>query len=179
MLAASAAGLFGEKAMRWWAKGLIGLGVVAVAGYGVIKIGGPDLIYPRVDGVNYGPTTLAFTDTDPSDTIGGTVTLGRAVDETGVDMYMVHWGLEVGAPGTQDDAGNGDHDGDCKGFRDTGHVVMSMVADGGTPITMEIPQGTEVPEDAVYFVAHTIYSGRHNLAKCIQIPIVNVVDTTS
>ena len=56
---------------------------------------------------------------------------------------------------------------------------MSMVDAGGTPITMEIPPGTKVPDDAVYFVAHTIYSGRHNLAKCIQIPIENVVETAS
>ena len=179
MVAVIVTRLLGEEAMRWWSKGLIGVGVIALAGYGVIKIGGPDLIYPKVEGVNYGPSSISFTDTDPGETIGGTVTLGRAADETGVDMYMVHWGLEVGEPGVEDDAGNGDHDGDCKGFRDTGHVVMSMVDAGGTPITMEIPQGTEVPEDAVYFVAHTIYSGRHNLAKCIQIPIENVVDTAS
>jgi hypothetical protein len=165
--------------MGRWIK-ILTVGIVLVAGglYGVVKIGGPDLIYPRVAGVNYGPAkgSLTFTDTDPGDTIGGTVMLGRAQDETGIDMYMVHWGLEVGEPGTADDAGNGDHDGDCKGFRDTGHVVMSLVSEEGDPIAMEIPQGTVVPEDAVYFVAHTIYDGRHNLAKCIQIPIVNRID---
>ena len=41
---------------------------------------------------------------------------------------------------------------------------------------MEIPQGTQVPNGAVYLVAHTIYGGIHNLAKCIQIPIANRID---
>jgi len=163
--------------MKRWIK-ILGVGVVIVAAglYAAVKIGGPDLFYPRVAGVNYGPTSLAFVDTDPGETIGGTITVGRAPDETGIDTYMVHWGLEVGEPGTADDAGNGDHGGDCKGFRDTGHVVMSPVSEGGDPVTMEIPQGTVVPEGAVYFVAHTLYSGRHNLAKCIQIPIVNHIE---
>ena len=164
---------WGEKMGRW-IKILTVVVVVGAGGlYAAVKIGGPDLFYPRVEGVNFGPTLLSFEDTDPGDTIGGTVTVGRAPDETGIDMYMVHWGLEVGEPGVADNAGNGDHDGSCKGFRDTGHVVMSLVSEGGDPVTMEIPQGTIVPADAVYFVAHTIYSGRHNLAKCIQIPIVN------
>ena len=165
--------------MGRWIK-IIVAGVVVVAGglYGVVTIGGPDLIYPRVDGVNYGPKpgSLTFLDTDPSETIGGAITLARAPDEAGIDMYMVHWGLEVGEPGVQDDAGNGDHGGDCKGFRDTNHVVMALTSAEGELVTMQIPEGTVVPEDAVYFVAHTIYSGRHNLAKCIQIPIVNQVD---
>lgn len=163
--------------MGRWIK-LLAIGVVVTAGglYAAVKIGGPDMFYPRVDGVSYGPTSLAFADTDPGETIGGTITLGRAPDETGIDMYMVHWGLEVGEPGVADDAGKGDHGGDCRGFRDTGHVVMSPVSEGGDPITMEVAQGTVVPEDAVYFVAHTIYSGRHNLAKCIQIPIENLIE---
>lgn len=162
--------------VKWLKR--IAIGAVLVLGglYAVVIIGGPDLIYPRVEGVNYGPSSLAFTDTDPGPTIAGQLIVGRAQDETGVDMYMVHWGLEVGEPGTEDDAGNGDHDGDCKGFRDTGHVAMALTSQDGTELVMEVPAGTVVPEDAVYFVGHTIYSGRHNLAKCIQIPIVNVVE---
>ena len=152
--------------------------VVLVAGglYAALKIGGPDLIYPRVPEPNFGPSSIAFEDADPGKTIGGTILLGRAQDETGVDMYMVHWGLEVGAPGVEDDKGKGDHGGDCKGFRDTGHVAMAKPSQPGNPIELSVPMGTEVPPDAVYFVAHTIYAGRHNLAKCIQIPIVNRVE---
>lgn len=162
--------------MSRWLKILVGVAVLGLGGaYAAVKIGGPDLIYPRVPGVSYGPSSLAFVDTDPGKTIGGTVSLGRAQVETGVDMYMVHWGLEVGNPGTADDAGNGDHGGSCKGFRDTNHVVMAHPTDAGVLLTMEIPQGTVVPEGAVYLVAHTIYGGLHNLAKCIQIPIVNRV----
>ncbi|MCE9521125.1 MAG: hypothetical protein K8S25_01680 [Alphaproteobacteria bacterium] len=163
--------------MGRWLKILAALVVLGLGGaYAAVTIGGPDLIYPRVPGVSYGPSSLAFVDTDPGKTIGGTVTLGRAQDETGVDMYMVHWGLEVGGHGVEDDAGHGDHGGSCKGFRDTNHVVMARPSDAGEMLTMEIPQGTVVPDGAVYLVAHTLYAGRHNLAKCIQIPIVNRVD---
>lgn len=60
--------------------------------------------------------------------------------------------------------------------RETGHVVMAPPSTPGEKIALEIPQGTKVPDGAVNLVAHTIYGGIHNLAKCIQIPIVNRVD---
>ena len=162
--------------MKWLMR-LIGL-VVMLAGIGaaVIFIGGPDVIYPYVPGQSYGPSSIEFVDTDPAPTIGGMITLGRAQDEKGVEMYIVHWGLEVGAPGTDDDAGNGDHGGSCKGFRDTNHVAMAMPSVPGEKIQLEIPQGTKIPDGAKYLVAHTIYAGIHNLAKCVQTPIVNRVD---
>ncbi len=91
--------------MPRWLKIVAGLAILIVGGgYAALKIGGPDLIYPRVSGTNYGPTSIAFEDTDPGPTIGGTITLGRAPDENGIDVYMVHWGLEVDTPGTHDDA---------------------------------------------------------------------------
>ncbi|NOT40930.1 MAG: hypothetical protein HOP13_10595 [Alphaproteobacteria bacterium] len=152
------------------------VGIVGAAAAAAVFIGGPDLIYPRVAGTNYGPTSIAFEDTDPASTIGGTITLGRAPNEKGVDVYMVHWGLEVGNAGTEDDTGHGDHGGSCKGFRDTNHVVKALPSQPGDTITMEIPQGTAVPEGALYFVAHTLYGDIHNLAKCVQTPIVNRVD---
>jgi hypothetical protein len=163
--------------MGRWLKILLGVVVVAAGGiYAAITIGGPDLIYPRVPGVSFGPASIEFTDTDPGPTIGGTILLDRAPDETGVEMYMVHWGLEVGQPGTEDDAGHGDHGGSCKGFRDTNHVAMALPSSPGEKITLEIPQGTKIPDKAVYLVAHTLYGGLHNLAKCVQVPIVNRVD---
>jgi hypothetical protein len=163
--------------MGKWLMILIGVVAVAAGGlYAAVTIGGPDLIYPRVPGKSFGPSSIAFTDTDPGQTIGGTITLGRAQDETGVEMYIVHWGLEVGNPGTEDDAGKGDHGGSCKGFRDTNHVAMAPPSTAGETLTLDIPQGTKVPEGAVYLVAHTIYGGIHNLAKCVQIPIVNRID---
>ena len=162
--------------MLWLRRLGVLIVVLALAGAAAVYIGGPDLIYPRVAGVNYGPSSIAFADTDPGPTIGGTITLGRAPDEKGVSVYMVHWGLEVGAPGTADDAGHGDHGGSCKGFRDTNHVAMAMPSQPGDTITMEIPQGTKVPDGAVYLVAHTLYGDIHNLAKCVQTPIVNRID---
>jgi hypothetical protein len=162
--------------MRWLIRIAVLIVVLAAAAFAAIKIGGPDLIYPRVAGENFGPTSIAFTDTDPGPTIGGTITLGRAPNEKGIDVYMVHWGLEVGTPGTADDHGHGDHGGACKGFRDTNHVAKAEPAQPGEAITMEIPQGTAVPEGAVYLVGHTIYGGIHNLAKCVQTPIVNRID---
>jgi hypothetical protein len=158
-----------------WLKWLLGAVVLVGLGFVAIKIGGPDLIYPRVPEPNFGPSSIAFEDTDPGPTIGGTIVLGRAQDEKGVDMYMTHWGLEVGKPGVEDDAGNGDHGGACKGFRDTNHVTHANPGGPGTTISMTIPQGTAVPDGAVYLVGHTIYGGVHNLAKCVQTPIVNVV----
>lgn len=160
-----------------WLIRLIGIIVVlASIAAAAVFIGGPDLIYPYVPGQSFGPSSIDFTDEDPSPTIGGTITLGRAQHEAGVDTYMVHWGLEVGAPGTADDAGLGDHGGSCKGFRDTNHVAMAMPSAPGEKISLTIPHGTKVPDGAVYLVAHTLYSGRHNLAKCVQTPIVNKID---
>lgn len=163
--------------MGKWLK-ILGVAAVAVAGglYAAVTLGGPDLIYPRVAGVSYGPSSLAFVDTDPGKTIGGAIVLGRAQDENGVEVYMVHWGLEVGGPGVDDDTGKGDHGGSCKGFRDSNHVAMARPSDPGEALTMEVPQGTAVPDGAVYLVAHTLYGGLHNLAKCIQIPIINRID---
>lgn len=143
--------------------------------------------YPSPLGTHYGPKygSIQFTDTDPGPTIGGTLTMQPAVDENGVrideaeegiTMYMVHWGLEVGAPGTEDDKGSGDLGGDCMGFRDTGHVVSMPAADAGDVMTWEIPEGTVVPEGAVYFVGHALYGNIHNLAKCTQTPIDNKVE---
>jgi len=163
--------------MSKWLRVLLFGGLIVAGGlYAAITFGGPDLLYPRVSGVSYGPSSIDFVDEDPGPTIGGTITLGRAQDETGVEMYMVHWGLEVGAPGTQDDAGHGDHGGDCKGFRDTNHVAKARPDGEGKTLTMTIPMGTTVPRDAVYLVGHTIYGGIHNLAKCVQVPILNRVD---
>ena len=147
-------------------------------------------IYPGPEKTpNYGPAygSLTFVDVDPSATIGGTLTMGRAIDDTGnrldessegIGKYMIHWGLEVGAPGTADDKHAGDLGGDCRGFRDTGHVVMIDTADLGDNDTLSwnIPIGTEVPEGAVYFVGHTIYGVIHNLGKCTQTPIINLVE---
>lgn len=149
-----------------------------------------EAVYPKPDKQpNFGPQygSIEFVDTDPGPTIGGTLTMGRAIgadgarlDETteGISTYMVHWGLEVGAPGTADDKGAGDHGGDCRGFRDTGHVVMRKTADLGSSdtISWEIPQGTPVPEGAVYFVGHTLYGKIHNLGKCTQTVIDNKIE---
>jgi hypothetical protein len=143
-------------------------------------------LYPSPPSPNFGPErgSITFVDTDPGETIGGTLTMRVAVDTNGhpvdaatngITMYMVHWGLEVGKPGTQDDAGAGDLGGDCKGFRDTGHIVMKPAAEAGEVMSWSIPQGTIVPEGAVYFVGHTIYGQIHNLAKCTQTPINNWV----
>ena len=150
-----------------------------------------DEMYPRpAKQPNYGPAygSIKFVDTDPSDAIGGTLTMGRAVDgdgnrldesTEGITTYMVHWGLEVGAPGVEDDKGAGDHGGDCRGFRDTGYVVMKSAADleDSDTISWEIPQGTTVPEGAVYFVGHTLYDTIHNLGKCTQTLIENRVES--
>jgi len=101
---------------------------------------------------NFGPMTISFEDTDPGDTIGGDIVMHRAVNENG--------------------------DGDCRGFRDTGHVVMMEVddLDDADEIRWEIPAGTVVPQDAVYFVGHTLYGQIHNLGKCVQVPINNNVN---
>lgn len=142
--------------------------------------------FPKPPNPNYGPEagSIVFEDTDPGETIGGTITMRPAVGAdgkpldgaaAGITMYMIHWGLEVGAPGTADDAGAGDLGGDCKGFRDTGHVVMAPVGEPGKPMIWTIPQGTKIPDGAVYFVGHTLYGPIHNLAKCTQTPIRNWV----
>ena len=130
--------------------------------------------YPTPPEPNYGPAqgSLQFKDTDPTEAIGGTLIMGRAVNEqgerineadAGLTTYMVHWGLEVGEPGTDDDAGNGDLGGDCKGFRDTSNIGMVPATDDAEVLRMEIPQGTAVPTKAKYFVGHSIYGKIHNL----------------
>lgn len=143
--------------------------------------------YPAPPAPHYGPQkgSITFSDTDPGPTIGGTLSMKPAVDdkgnrldeaEAGITMYMIHWGLEVGKPGVADDAGAGDLGGDCMGFRDTGHVVMAPAGGAGDTMSWEIPQGTKVPEGAVYFVGHTLYDKIHNLGKCTQIPIINLIE---
>lgn len=143
--------------------------------------------YPSPPEPNYGPEqgSIHFVDTDSGETIGGVLTMGPAIDEdgvrvddaaTGITIYMVHWGLEVGEPGVSDDPGAGDLGGNCKGFRDTGHVVKRSAEEAGNIMTWEIPQGTVVPDDAVYFVGHTVYGRIHNLSKCTQTPIHNIVE---
>lgn len=144
-------------------------------------------VYPSPAEPHYGPEygSITFIDTDPGLTIGGKLTMkpavganGARIDEAkaGISMYMVHWGLEVGAPGTADDKGQGDLGGDCMGFRDTGHVVMMPASEAGSVMEWDIPQGTLVPEGAVYFVGHTLYGRIHNLGKCTQTPITNYVE---
>ena len=144
-------------------------------------------VYPSPAEPNYGPEkgSIRFIDTDPEETIGGTLSMGPAVDDdgnriddvdAGITTYMVHWGLEVGEPGARDDAGAGDLGGDCMGFRDTGYVVKLSAPEAGDVMTWEIPQGTVVPDDAVYFVGHSLYGRIHNLAKCTQTPIHNLLE---
>ncbi|WP_262694238.1 hypothetical protein [Kordiimonas aquimaris] len=143
-------------------------------------------VYPAPEAPHYGPAygSIVFVDTDMKDTIGGTLTMKPAVDakgnrvneaDEGITTYMVHWGLEVGAPGVADDKGNGDLGGDCMGFRDTGHVVAMPASEVGNVMQWEIPQGTVVPEGAVYFVGHTLYGKIHNLGKCTQTQINNII----
>lgn len=143
-------------------------------------------IYPGPPEPNFGPEygSIEFVDTDPGVTIGGVLRMkpavdtdGQRIDETatGITTYMIHWGLEVGAPGVEDDRGAGDLGGDCMGFRDTGHVVMMAAAETGDIMEWNIPKGTAVPEGAVYFVGHTLYGPLHNLAKCTQTPINNLI----
>ena len=142
--------------------------------------------FPKPPSPNYGPApgSIVFEDTDPAETIGGTITMRAAIGPdgkpldgaaAGITMYMIHWGLEVGAPGTADDAGAGDLGGDCRGFRDTGHVVMEPVGAPGKLMSWTIPQGTKIPANAVYFVGHSLYGPIHNLNKCTQTPIKNWV----
>lgn len=143
-------------------------------------------LYPSPPEPHYGPEygSIVFVDTDPGPTIGGQLSMRPAVNErgdrvdeaaNGITMYMIHWGLEVGEPGIEDDHGGGDLGGDCMGFRDTSYVVMKPAPQAGEVMVWDIPQGTIVPEDAVYFVGHTIYGRIHNLEKCTQTPINNLI----
>ena len=71
--------------MKWLIR-ILGILVVGAAGLaGAVFIGGPDLVYPRVPGQSFGPSSIEFTDTDPGPGIGGTILLGRAQDERGVE----------------------------------------------------------------------------------------------
>ena len=153
---------------------------IAMADAAVASKPAAPAVYPSPPAPNYGPLkgSISFIDTDPGETIGGKLTMRPAVDEhgkrvdaaaNGITMYMIHWGLEVGGPGT------GDLGGDCKGFRDTGHVVMAPAVGAPDLLTWDIPKGTAVPKGAVYFVGHTLYGNIHNLAKCTQTPIVNLI----
>ncbi len=138
---------------------------------------------------NFGPAygSITFVDTDSSDAIGGLLSMGRAIDaqgdsldesEEGISMYMIHWGLVVGQTGVDDDKGAGDLGGDCRGFRDTGHIVMQDASKLSVdqPLEWEVPTGTVIPQGAIYFVGHSVYGKIHNLAKCTQIPIVNWIE---
>lgn len=143
--------------------------------------------YPSPPEPNFGPEagSLQFTDTDSGATIGGILTMNPAIDENGdrvdetangITGYLIHWGLEVGAPGTADDKGNGDLGGDCMNFRDSNYVGKISSSAATEVLRWEIPAGTAVPEDAIYFVGLTEYGSVFNLKKCIQIPIKNLIE---
>lgn len=102
---------------------------------------------------------------------------GNRVDEAaaGITAYSIHWGLEVGEPGTEDDKGSGDLGGDCMGFRDTSFVFKTPASSTTDTFTWEIPAGTTVPRNAVYFVGQTHYGKIINLKKCTQTPIENLI----
>lgn len=142
--------------------------------------------YPSPPEPNYGPQngSINFFDTDSSETIGGKITMKPAVDEAGnrvdetaagITAYSIHWGLEVGEPGTQDDKGSGDLGGDCMGFRDPGHIVKMPASRDIDLLSWDIPEGLEVPKNAVYFVGLAHYGKIINLKKCTQIPIKNLI----
>ena len=142
--------------------------------------------YPELPEPNYGPEqgSITFTDMDSGPTIGGILTMKPAVDEegnrvneadVGITMYSIHWGLEVGSPGQQDDKGSGDLSGDCMGFRDLNHIVTMTGGEAGDVISWEIPSGTVVPANAVYFVGYVQSGELYNLKKCTQIPIMNLI----
>jgi len=143
--------------------------------------------YPPSPEPNFGPKngSIRFTDTDPGPTIGGILTMEPAVDENGqrvdevangITSYSIHWGLEVASPGIEDDKGNGDLGGDCMNFRDPSYIVKTPASASLDLLSWEIPFGTVVPENAVYFVGLTQYGATYNLKKCTQIPIENLIE---
>ena len=143
--------------------------------------------YPAPPEPNFGPESgsMRFTDTDPGPTIGGILTMSPAIDQdgnrvdeagTGITSYTIHWGLDVGAPGLDDDKGRGDHGGDCMMFRDPTPVFKAPPPATADLLSWDIPAGTVIPENAVYFVGQTQYDTIYNLKTCIQIPIENLIE---
>eukprot|EP00438_Fugacium_kawagutii_P007974 Skav221219 [mRNA] locus=scaffold2467:225577:226398:- [translate_table: standard] len=83
------------------------------------------------------PSSISFTDTDASPgELGGTITLGRASDESEVVGYAVHWG--------------------------TASVVMDLVmqvpSGSGDNVELQLPANTVIPTGATHFLGFIISS---------------------
>jgi len=125
------------------------------------------------------PGKVSFADQDPGSTVGGTITIERALDETDITFYAIHWGKQDPIPplgqARSFDAvdlssdnpapdGFGAGGGDCVAF-DAHEFMVTRIAVDAFPadedLTFELPMGTEVPKEgedlAVTFVVHTLY----------------------
>ena len=99
------------------------------------------------------PTSISFTDTDASPgELGGTITLGRASDESQVVGYAVFWG--------------------------TASVVMDLILEvpkgsGGTTVALELPANTLKPTAATHLLGYVSSTNGFG-ASFVSVPIVDL-----
>lgn len=81
----------------------------------------------------YGPSSLQIFDTDPSESLQGTVIVGRAQDETDITEYVLKWGT-----------GN-----ECE----SSGADIAKQAKGAGILRFDLPAGTSIPEGAQSLLA--------------------------
>ena len=100
-----------------------------------------------------GPTWVAFTDTDPNFTLGGPITIGRAVEESDITFYNIRWGAT----------------GECNVI----DVQVAQIIRAGTgDIIYNLPAGTVKPGSAVKLLVFTKNLNGENL-DCASVDIIN------
>jgi hypothetical protein len=136
---------------------------------------------PKLD-ETFPPGAVTFSDIDLNeDSVGGTITIEKAADETNLTHYAIHWGNQDPEPPTGETRsenatnpnaldpspdGYGAGGDDCVAFNAPEFMVAKIPVDAFDEtenITFELPIGTEIPLDnqgkpAATFVVHSLYS---------------------
>ncbi len=98
-----------------------------------------------------GPTSVAFSDQDPSSQVSGPITIGRAVDESDIDFYNIRFG--------------------STGCTPVGVQIAQIIRAGTGDIVYNMP-ATSVPATAQNILVFTKNLGGEN-PNCMSTPINN------
>ncbi len=106
-----------------------------------------------------GPSSVSFTDSDAGSTVGGTITVERAISEADITVYRLRWG--------SDDT--------CTAMP----TLIGEVAKGTNtePIQFSLPNGTTPPNGATRILAFSANIYGENVA-CASVAIENLQDDT-
>lgn len=105
------------------------------------------------------PTSVTFTDSDPSATLGGDVVIGRAVDEKDITSYRLRWGSTEACVAIENEI-----------------AVVNKSAAGD--LIYHMPAGTEMPSAAEHILVFAKNAFGENPA-CASVEIQNNEDVSN